>query len=208
MATKIPISQLGQLAYCEYKIYFKDWLKKHKKKVPFIQSKEIIAGAQAHQELKENHIEVDTKELVNKRELSVSCDTLRGKIDEIVKSPTEIRIIEDKPHDIAYQGDQWQVLAYCKCYREIHQEEIDEDTKIIAVVRCWKTNTEIWTKEFTEEDNKLIIEKTDRIIGILDGSITANSTDNPAKCNKCNLKKTCDKSLYVEFDVKKLISGE
>jgi len=205
MSKKIAISQLGQLEYCEYKIYFKNWLKKQKKTVPVVISKEIIDGAKAHHELKESHIEIDTKELVNKRELSVSCETLRGRVDEIIKTPTYIKIIDDKAHDTAYNGDKWQVYGYCKAYKEQHGDELSDTMEVIGAIRNWKTGSIIWEQEFTTVEDKIVTAKVDKILGILDGTVTATSSDNPFKCNKCNLKKSCDKSLYKEFNIKDLI---
>ena len=194
----IPISQLGQLEYCEYKIYFKDWLKRNKIKPTTVPvSKEIKEGIKAHSKLKEETVEVDTEELMRKRELSVKCDMFRGRMDEIEKTPTYIKIIDDKAHSTPYEGDQLQVWGYCKAYKEQHEDEIN-GRKIIGCIRNWKTNDIIWKQEFTESENKLVTSKGERILGILDGTITAKSTDNPFKCSKCNLKKTCDKSLYQD----------
>ena len=170
-------------------------------------SKEIKEGTQAHHELKENHIEIDTEELMNKRELTVVCDSLRGRVDEIIKTPQQITIIDDKPHDTAYDGDKWQVYGYCKAYSEQHKEELPEDIKIFGAIRNWKTEKIVWKQQFTTVEKELVTEKVNRIIGILDGTITPKSTDNPFKCGKCNLKKSCDKSLYQEFDARKLING-
>ena len=167
-------------------------------------SKEIIEGSKAHTELKKTVKEVDTDELMRKRELSVSCEMFRGRIDEIEKTPTYIKIIDDKPHDTAYDGDKWQVYGYCKAYREQHKDEIN-DIKIIGAIRNWKTNKIVWEQEFTDKENKLVTEKGNRIIGILNGTITPISTDNPFKCKKCNLRKSCDKSLYKDINIREIL---
>ncbi len=119
-------------------------------------------------------------------------------MDEIKKSPNQIIIYEDKRHDNIYEGDKHQVLAYCYTY--INQHNI-EDTEVIGVVRNWITGKEIWRKVYTEEDGKMIEKKAKRILGILNGSIQAISTDNYFKCKRCNLKTTCDKSLYSNISV-------
>ena len=202
---KIPISILGTLDYCEYKIYFKEWLKKQKKKIKVPIPKKMIEGAKKHAELNKEYVPVDTDEIMKKRELSVTGKKIRGRVDEIIKENNTILIIDDKPHDTAYNGDIWQVMAYCKAYKEQHQDELDDDIELYGAIRNWNTEKIVWKEKYTEEYEKLIEDKVDRVIGIIEETITPISTDNPFKCSKCNLKKTCDKSLYQEFDARKFI---
>ena len=146
---KIPISRLGELLFCEYKLYLR-----HHKKIKEKPTIQMIKGKVAHDKLhKDNKVKREVikeakkiyKDRINeiksktiptyakkklirslekppddniRREFSVVGGRLRGRIDEIIFNDNSVMIIDDKPHDKAYDTDKIQVWGYCYAYMQ------------------------------------------------------------------------------------------
>jgi len=210
MTKKIAISQLGVLLYCEYKIYLKQKLKDSDKKVYIPVNPEMITGKLAHAKLKDAHeerqrqIETLPEELKPKekisREVSVKGDILKGRMDEIEIGKNYIRIIDDKSNGAAYEGDQAQAMGYCMAY--LQENDVADNIIVKAALRNYKTGDISWEEEYTQEWEEKLNGYIERYLGILDGSIKAIPTDNPARCSRCNLKKMCTKkAVEITADI-------
>jgi len=127
-----------------------------------------------------------------RREFSVVGGRLRGRIDEIIFNDNSVMIIDDKPHDKAYDTDKIQVWGYCYAYMQQFNKELN-GRKLIASVRNWKTKDIVWNREYTKENEKAVLSSIKRIDGILDGSIKPIPTTDIRKCMNCNMRKKCDK---------------
>lgn len=196
--SRIAISQLGALNYCPYKIYLKEWLKKQDIKPTVIISKELIEGMKAHKKLNDEYkAKPEEEKKVVKRELGITGLRVRGRADEILFKDNIITIIDDKAHDTAYEGDKWQVYGYCLGYKQQHESELTPETILKGAIRNWKTEIIVWESEFTGIEEKIIEEKIDLLFDIYNEKLIPESTDNPGKCYKCNLRKSCDRNLWT-----------
>ena len=123
---RIPISLLQSQSYCEYQIYLE-----HVKGVEPEITPEVKKGIDAHASLDEAHkaaaeLELSIGEALTKakaeglvlsaRELYVKGHELIGCIDEVVFMQDRILVIDDKPSDVAWLGNQMQTFAYCLAF--------------------------------------------------------------------------------------------
>lgn len=225
---KIPISYLSTLLFCEYKIFLK-FVKKEKSPSTLA----MIKGRAEHKKLNEKHekkreiakkvikaikesdlpeeekekkIKKITKEELNtEREQKVEGEKIKGRLDKIeFLEDNIIRIVDDKAHNRAYDGDKIQVLAYCMAYQEQHKEALKkkypDGVVFKAAIHDYNNNEDVWEEEYTKKSEIKLNKMIDRFNGILDGSITPKSTSNYNKCSICNMRKKCTKRAVSDID--------
>jgi len=223
MTKKIPISQLGSLLTCEYRIYLK-YVIKAKEKI----TRAITKGKEAHKKLEKKHKKVvktynkkvktvmssskpleqklkevkeieKPEELKSRREFTVSNDRLIGRIDEIQFNEDSIVVIDDKKHTSVFKSDMVQVFAYIMTYRDAFPDEIKNKypsgVKFIGKVRSYTTNQIIWEQEYTEESRKMVEDAIDRYNKVLNREVEPTSTAVPAVCRSCSMNSLCDRRL-------------
>ncbi len=201
--SKIPISWLHTQGYCEYQIQL-EYVQKIKSKP----TKAMQLGKKIHEKLEEDHkekadLKLSTEGALSKvkeekvtlicRELPIEGTNIYGIIDEVQLNPDQIRIIDDKPGQIAYISMKKQVWGYCLAF----QEKFNPDQAIIACLRNRDTQEVIWEKNFSTEDNELVQKAIDRIMGILNQTKEAIPTGNPNKCQKCRFQTQCTRKTLV-----------
>ena len=198
MDEKIPIHWLHNQAYCEYQIY----LEIIKGIVPET-SAEVQRGVEAHAALDQSHeekaeIELSVKDALTKakseqiflisRGIFVEGTRLIGLIDEVLFTPSEIHIIDDKPGDVPYITNKRQLWGYCLAF----EEQFRPNMPIVAVLRNRDTGNEIWAEPFKQEHREDVLDAVTRIIGILNGTRPPIPTKKPTKCRACRYRVSCD----------------
>jgi len=196
----ISISKLGTFDYCEYIFPLQKRLKEEKAKLPK-PSYKLTMGTQAHKEIHEKFkVQKQKEEEIYKetgikpaidmnREIRVKGIDLSGRIDQIEIGDSCIKIIDDKPTSTAHDGQKLQVWGYCLAYKEQENPTLP----IYGAINDYNSNMIIWEEEFTEEKEKFVKEKVERLKGILDGTVEPVPTDNPYKCLSCRLFNKCDR---------------
>ena len=192
-----PISWLNQQGYCEYQIYLQ-----YIKGIETSPTAAMKKGSEVHSQLEEEFIKKATpttfedavktskSEAIISREcfvLSVEYG-IRGFIDEIWMSPTEIIIIDDKPGQKAYPSTINQVRAYCLALKSM----INDSRKIKSGLRQRGTDNIFWCEEFdknVEKEIKFIIQ---RMHNLFNGQKPFMATKNPNKCKSCRYKNCCE----------------
>jgi len=215
----IPISQLGSLLTCEYRIYLK-YVVKAREKI----TKAITKGKETHEKLDKKHKEVvnDYKEKVKKiiksdkpieektkeikelekpeelnykREFTVKGKDLMGRIDEIQFNEDNITVIDDKKHTSVFDSDKVQVFAYIMTYIEEYEDEINKKypngVKFIAKVRSYTTDDIIFEQEYDEESRQLVRATIERYNKVINEKVDPKPTTVAAVCRSCSLKDGC-----------------
>lgn len=195
---RIPVSWLHSQAYCEYQIYLQ-----HVKGVQPEITLEVQKGIEAHACLDEAHkaaaeLELTISDALTKsqkeevtliaREVFVEGSGLIGCIDEVVFMPDRILVIDDKPGDVAWPGNQMQTFGYCLAFEEQYKPQLP----IVAVLRNRDTGENTWAQAFSKEQREDVARAVDRIHRVLSGETEAASTNNPNKCRACRFKGSCD----------------
>ncbi|MBN1159606.1 MAG: PD-(D/E)XK nuclease family protein [Candidatus Diapherotrites archaeon] len=114
-----------------------------------------------------------------------------GKIDEIICSEKGVFIVDDKPGETPYLGYKLQTWGYCLAFLD----KYDPNCKIYAVLRNSDSQNPFWSKEFTKEDAKKVIEAIERIRKLFSGKLDWTTTKFPNKCKSCSFARNCDKCL-------------
>ena len=219
---------MGILLFCEYKIYLQ-----YVKKFPQPATVAMIKGRAEHKKLNDKHIKkkvmvkkvieaikdsdipeeekqakikkITKEELNTDREQKVEGERIRGRMDKIkFLSNDVIFITDDKPHDVAYEGDKMQAFGYCMAYQQQHNDALIKKyptgVSFRAGIYNYKTNTLIWEEDYTHEVEIKLNKLIDRLAGIMDETITAQPTTNYNKCSYCNMRKKCDRQPVNDID--------
>jgi len=198
-----PISWLHKQEYCEYQIYLENMLG-----IKVGPSQEMIEGKQEHQDLydqfEKEAVPATLEEMllesktvtVFSRELRVR-DTqhgIYGLIDEVLLTPDEFIVIDDKPGTRLFLSNIHQVYGYCLAFRE----EIDtmDARPIVAALRERGTDNIYWQTPFDDQAEKEIVDVIERVHSLISGSIVFSSTKNPNKCRSCRLQDKCSRAGY------------
>jgi CRISPR-associated exonuclease Cas4 len=126
------------------------------------------------------------------RELSVLSLKygIGGLIDEILFSPDEFVIIDDKPGTKTYLSMIHQVYGYCLAFKGMVNKE--DSRPIVAALRERGTDNIYWKATFDEKAEKEIVNVINHIHGLISGEEQFNSSTNPNKCKPCRFKNDCD----------------
>lgn len=170
---------------------------------------EIREGVYKHDKLLEKHLSEREEEFIDVateiertlktgatrklRELDVENEYLIGRIDEVQFSPHGILIIDDKPGNRPYNSYKLQVWGYCVAFRDSYSP----DLPLSAGLRNRDNGNMIWEKEFTAEHQQTVLNKVERLRGILDGDYIPRPA-HPRRCSKCRLKQVCKDNLEKE----------
>jgi CRISPR/Cas system-associated exonuclease Cas4 (RecB family) len=199
-----PISWLHKQEYCEYQIYLENMLG-----VRVAPTQEMIEGKQEHQNLYdqfekeavpatlEDMLLESKKVTVFSRELRVR-DTrhgIYGLIDEVLLTPREFIVIDDKPGTRLFLSNIHQVFGYCVAFRE----EIGTiDTRpTVAALRERGTDNIYWYTPFDGPAEEEILDVIERVHSLISGSMPFRSTENPNKCRACRLQDKCRRAGHT-----------
>ena len=216
----IDVSDLHCQAFCEYEIYLRDVLH-----IPDPGAPELDEGRAVHSELDlqsviasqvttiqrlaegkpipESVPEVaqiarDEKITYETRDLVVAGKRLKGRIDQVNFTPTQIYIIDDKPPSPTgkpYIAETRQTQGYCLAF---NQQYPTLGLPLVAVIRNKYTEEEMWSKLFTQGDAIQVNEAVDRIVGIIEGTWKPQDTENPRKCCGCRWHPVCSRNKCRE----------
>ncbi len=194
-----PISWLNQQGYCEYQIYLQ-----YMKGIKTPETKAMKKGTDVHNRLEEKFLEsaepATFEEVIEtskeKATLTRECfvispdDGIRGFIDEIWMTPTEIVIIDDKPGSKAFPSTINQVRAYCLAFKNMS----DDERPIKGALRQRGTDNIFWSEEFDRDTEKEIRFTINRMHSLFDGQKPFMATKNPNKCRSCRYSDCCEES--------------
>ena len=192
-----PISWLNQQGYCEYQIYLQ-----YMKGIKTPETKAMKKGTDVHNRLEEKFLEsaepATFEEVIEtskeKATLTRECfvispdDGIRGFIDEIWMTPTEIVIIDDKPGSNAFPSTINQVRAYCLAFKNMS----DDERPIKGALRQRGTDNIFWSEEFDQDTEKEIRFTINRMHSLFDGQKPFMATKNPNKCRSCRYSDCCE----------------
>ena len=194
-----PISWLNQQGYCEYQIYLQ-----YMKGIKTPETKAMKKGTDVHNRLEEKFLEsaepATFEEVIEtskeKATLTRECfvispdDGIRGFIDEIWMTPTEIVIIDDKPGSKAFPSTINQVRAYCLAFKNMS----DDERPIKGALRQRGTDNIFLSEEFDRDTEKEIRFTINRMHSLFDGQKPFMATKNPNKCRSCRYSDCCEES--------------
>jgi len=193
-----PISWLHKQEYCEYQIYLENMLG-----IKVAPTQAIIEGKQEHQDLfdkfekeavpatLEEMLLESKKVTVFSRELRVR-DTkhgIYGLIDEVLLTPGEFIVIDDKPGTKTFLSNIHQVFGYCLAFRE--EIGLSDNRPIVAALRERGTDNIYWHTPFNGPAEKEIVDVIERVHSLISGSLPFSSSENPNKCRACRFQDRC-----------------
>ncbi len=192
---QINSSWLNSHDYCEYKFHRQYVLKEY---IP--RTKAMVVGSAKHELKEEKFLEVATPTTMEDflastsytitKEIRLQSEfddfLLVGKIDELGVDANNIYIIDDKPKAKPYQGTLRQLWAYSILFRKNFPQV---NKKIFTVIRDRDFDRTVWTKMFSDDNEKNLFEVFNRIMLLFQGKITPEPTTNPNRCNACILHK-------------------
>src|SRR4030042_2863099 len=196
-----PISWLHKHEYCEYQIFLENI-----KGIVVEPTKVMIEGKQEHEKLYayfakeavpatfEEMLSESKKAQVLSRELWVvdSKHGIHGMIDEVLFTPKEFIVIDDKPGRKAYLSSIHQVHGYCLAFKEMVGNL--DGRRIVAALRERGTDNIHWQAPFCSSDVELIVEVIRHIHCLIMGNEEFNSCGNSNKCRACRLVTYCDRA--------------
>jgi CRISPR/Cas system-associated exonuclease Cas4 (RecB family) len=197
-----PISWLNKQEYCEYQIYLENI-----KGIKVEPTKAMIEGKQEHgqlyDEFKKEAVPATVEEMLDKsKQVEVYSREFRvvdnnhgvyGLIDEVLLTPDEFIVIDDKPGRKTYLSNIRQVYGYCLAFKEIIKPQ--DSRNIVAALRERGTDDIFWTAPFDQLAEHDVVGVINHIHGLLTGSEEFSSSDNPNKCKVCRFKGQCDRAL-------------
>ena len=198
MKNRIPIHWLHSQAYCEYQIYLE-----HVIDIVVEPTPKMNGGKEVHTILEEDHkkkakLKLSINDALKKsqkekitlvgREIPVMGNYLYGLIDEVHFMPNHIIIIDDKPNSYPFMTNKKQVWGYCLAFEEQFRIKLP----LIACIRHRDTRRVIWREIFSNNHRNIILESTERILGVINQNKRAEPTNKINKCKSCRLKDVCD----------------
>jgi len=197
-----PISWLHKQEFCEYQIFLENV-----KGIKVEPTKAMIEGKQEHEKLYSDFakeavpatfdemLSESKKVEVLSRELWV-VDTkhgIHGLIDEVLFTPEEFIVIDDKPGRKAYLSNIHQVHGYCLAFKEMVGQS--ESRRITAALRERGTNNIYWQAPFCGSDEESIVDMIHHVHALVLGNEKFDSASSPNKCRACRLATSCDRAL-------------
>lgn len=193
-----PISWLNKQGYCEYQLYLE-----HFKGIEVSRTSAMKKGTAVHEKLEEDFkqtatpatfqeaIEISKEKPIISREVFVISPPsgIRGYIDEIQITPTEIIVIDDKPGTTPYESMINQVRAYCLCLKEML---VNDERTIKGALRQRDTGKIFWSETFDEEVENSIKFLINRMEGLFKGTKPFVPTKNKNKCKSCRYQSYCE----------------
>lgn len=197
-----PISWLHKQEYCEYQIFLENI-----KGVKVKPTQAMLEGKREHERLyndfrKEAVPATFEQMLAESRAAKVISREFRvfdtrhgiyGSIDEVLLTPNEFVVIDDKPGEKIFQSNINQVYGYCLAFKE--QSDAMDGRQIVGALRQRGTQTVYWRAPFTESIEESTVALTDHIHSLISGMAEFGSTDNPNKCNACRLRVACNRAV-------------
>ncbi len=197
-----PISWLHKQEYCEYQIFLENI-----KGIAVEPTKAMIEGKQEHEKLytdfSKDAVPATIQEMLSEskkvqllsRELWVvdSKHGIHGMIDEVLFTPEEFIIIDDKPGKKAYLSSIRQVHGYCLAFKEMVGDL--EGRRITAAIRERGTENIHWQAPFSITDEESIVEVISHIHGLISKNEEFNSCNNANKCRACRFNSACERVL-------------
>jgi len=201
-----PVSWLHTQAYCEMQLYWEKF-----KRVEKPPSKKMIQGSRVHKALEKEHLKKAEVKLtipeafdlskrekisIKFREVKVFGKTgLYGRIDEIIISPEEVILLDDKPGNHPWMSNIRQVRGYCLTFDENYSHE----RITVAQLRNRETGRVFWHEDFSAESRMDTLEMVKRIQSLIKGEREFEPTQNPVKCKSCRFGSICNlKSKSLE----------
>ena len=192
------ISWLNQQAYCEYQLYLE-----HFKGIEKPQNEAMKQGSEVHNKLEEDFkkeatpatfdevVEISKESATISREVFVISPEhgIRGFIDEIIMTPSEIIIIDDKPGKRAYSSQINQIRAYCLAIKSTLK---DDKRTIRGALRTRGTDNIFYSENFTNQEEENIKFVLNRMDSLFKGEKPFIPTKNPNKCRSCRYKNECE----------------
>jgi CRISPR-associated exonuclease Cas4 len=196
-----PISWLQTQEFCEYQIFLENI-----KGIKVEPTRAMIEGEQKHEELYDdfkkeakpttfNEMVVQSKTVeVVSREFRVRdlSHGVYGKIDEVLLTPDEFIVIDDKPGTKPFLSDIHQVYGYCLALQTMVKPL--DGRLVVAALRERGTNNIHWRAPFNLQARKEIITVVKRIHALISGVEEFKSAYNPNKCRSCRLRDRCDRA--------------
>lgn len=196
-----PINWLHKQEYCEYQIYLENI-----KGIKVPPTKAMVEGKQEHaqlyEEFKKEAVPATFEEmLVQSKTVEIFSREFRvfdtkhgiyGLIDEIMLTPDEFIVIDDKPGTKTYLSNIHQTYGYCLAFKETATPL--DTRRIVAALRERGTSNIYWVAPFDEQAEDEIVAVIDHIHALLSGKTEFCSSGNPNKCNACRLKTSCDRA--------------
>jgi len=197
-----PINWLQKQEFCEYQIFLENI-----KGITVKPTKAMIDGKQEHEKLYSDFakeaVPATFDEMLNEskkvevlsRELWVA-DTkhgIHGLIDEVLFTPKEFIVIDDKPGRKAYLSNIHQVHGYCLAFKDMAGNL--DGRQIVAALRERGTNNLYWQAPFSNTDEESIVEVIRHIHALMLGCEEFNSSGSPNKCRGCRFMIACDRAM-------------
>lgn len=194
-----PISWLHKREFCEYQIYLENV-----KGIKVEPTKEMTEGKEEHEQLfsefKKKAVPATLDEMLDKskiaevfsRELPVRDlkHGIYGLVDEILLTPDEFIVIDDKPGTKTFLSHIHQIYGYCLAFKEEIQHQ---DTRpLVAALRERGTDNVYWKSPFNREAEEMVVSVVERVHALLNGKVHFSSSDNANKCRACRLRDNCD----------------
>lgn len=195
-----PISWLHKQEFCEYQIFLENV-----KGIRVKPTKVMADGKAEHgrlfEEFKKEAVPATFEEMMTRSKVVkvLSCEFrvvdvrhgVYGLIDEVLLTPEEFIVIDDKPGRITYLSNIRQVHGYCLAFGEAVRPL--DPRPIVAALRERGTNNIYWNTPFTQSAEKEIVSVVDRIHALIAGREEFASSDNSNKCRRCRFNSACDR---------------
>jgi CRISPR/Cas system-associated exonuclease Cas4 (RecB family) len=197
-----PISWLHKQEYCEYQIFLENI-----KGIKVKPTSAMLEGKREHERLyndfrKEAVPATFEQMLAESRVAKVISREFRvfdarhgiyGMIDEVLLTPNELVVIDDKPGGKIFLSNINQVYGYCLAFKE--QAGPVDGRQIAGALRQRGTETVYWKAPFTNSVEESIVALIGHIHSLISGTAEFSSTDNPNRCNACRLRAACDRAV-------------
>ncbi|MDO8637610.1 MAG: CRISPR-associated protein Cas4, partial [Dehalococcoidia bacterium] len=140
-------------------------------------------------------LDLSKTEVVSSREFRVrdAEHGIYGLVDEILMTPDQYIIIDDKPGTTAYPSQINQVYGYCLAFKGVIKSV--DNRRIIGALRKRGSNLIFWRGPFDDPAERSIASLVQHVHALMSGSEQFGSSDNPNKCRACSLKMQCDRAL-------------
>ncbi len=196
-----PISWLHKQEFCEYQIFLENV-----KGIKVRPTKVMVEGKAEHgrlfKEFKKEAVPATFEEiLASSKAVKVLSREFRvvdvrhgvyGLIDEVLLTPHEFIVIDDKPGRTTYLSNIRQVHGYCLAFGEAAKPL--DPRPIVAALRERGTDNIYWSMPFNQSDETEIATIIDRIHALISGREEFTSSDNSNKCRRCRFNSACDRA--------------
>lgn len=197
-----PISWLHKQEFCEYQILLENIMG-----IKVQPTKEMIEGKLGHEKLydefKKEAVPATFEEiLLHSKTVEVFSRELRvrdikhgiyGLIDEVLLTPNEFIVIDDKPGTKTFLSNIHQIHGYCLAFQAV-TKPLDA-RPVVAALRERGTDNIYWKAPFDPQAEREIIAVTEHIHSLISGNVEFSSADNPNKCRRCRLRDKCDRAI-------------